>query len=420
MIKGRNFRGWMSIAGATASIFALGAAMYSFGVFLPWLCKEFDWTRGQVSIGMSVLVMLASLLAPAAGFFVEKFGPRRAITGGNIVIVLAFVSLAYQQALWQFYFAYSAIGIGTAFAALVAGSTLATNWFTRKAPLAISILTAASGIGGLVLVPIIGLLIGRIGWRDTYLFLSAVIFAFGVLVPLVIVKNRPEDVGTSRERMDSATENTFSQNDRVAQAHPPDDVTLHAALRTREFWLLTALRSIAIFVFVFFTAHQAVYLTDQGLSMKIAAFTLGVLPGASVIGTLAVGFLALKTSLKWLGIVSTAAMFASTIIAPLIRSAPMAFVFSVLFGCGYGAVLVCNVSLIPLYFGKRHFSKILGVSIFLSIFGMLGAPVGGFLFDAQGTYFTALIIMSAITALGLICIISIRSHKALPLKLAQK
>jgi MFS transporter, OFA family, oxalate/formate antiporter len=117
---------------------------------------------------------------------------------------------------------------------------------------------------------------------------------FGAIVPVLIVRNRPEDPETRREDRDGAVPGEGSPVEHPAAA----DVTLSAALRTPAFWLLTIFSCTALFVFMFFTAHQIAYLTGHGLSGEMAALTVGALSGATIIGTIAIGVLSLKFSLR--------------------------------------------------------------------------------------------------------------------------
>jgi len=39
------------------------------------------------------------------------------------------------------------------------------------------------------------ILINHVGWRQTYLVFSAVILVLGVIIPSIIIRNRPEDLG---------------------------------------------------------------------------------------------------------------------------------------------------------------------------------------------------------------------------------
>ena len=233
-----GFRGWLSVAGAGIAFFVQsGAAVYSFGAFLPRLCSEYNWTRGDVSIALSICMMLGTLSAPVAGFLVARFGPGKAIVAGNLLIALAFLGVAFQSALWQFYTAYAVVGLGAGLAGIIAGSTVASSWFVRKAPLAMSVVTGSGGVGGLALVPIVTALINGYGVRHTYLVLFALMFVFGAVVPILIVRSRPEDSETPRQ----AVQNVSGEDSPMEQAQYPasQDVTLVAALRTRFFWLIT-------------------------------------------------------------------------------------------------------------------------------------------------------------------------------------
>lgn len=160
---------------------------------------------------------------------------------------------------------------------------------------------------------------------------------------------------------------------------------------------------------MFFTAHLIAYLTGLGLSSEMAAVTLGLLSGSTVVGTIAVGVLSLKYNLRKLAILASGTIMVATILACMIRSAPLAFLFSILFGVGFGAVLVCFMSLLSTHFGRAHFSKIFGVAALFSILGTLGAPVGGFLFDTTGSYVLPLTITAVIASLGMVCIIAARA-----------
>ena len=57
-----RFFGWKALAAAAAMYFALtGLLLYSFPVFLPFLCKTFGWTRASVSWANS-LALVVSLI----------------------------------------------------------------------------------------------------------------------------------------------------------------------------------------------------------------------------------------------------------------------------------------------------------------------------------------------------------------------
>ncbi len=53
--------------------------IYSFGVFVGPLEREFGWTRGQISLAATVIVFVSVLTQPLQGALVDRFGVRRVV-----------------------------------------------------------------------------------------------------------------------------------------------------------------------------------------------------------------------------------------------------------------------------------------------------------------------------------------------------
>ncbi len=169
----KGFYGWISLS-VSALVGAVGAGgmVYSFGAFLPSICRDLGWSRGLASgaIGLSMILMCIS--APLVGAFISKRGPRQAFVAGNTMGAAGLMVLSVQQEVWQLYAGYGLIGLGVGLGGMIAATTIANNWFRKKATLAMGIVMAASGAGGIFMVPGIMAGIGRYGWRPTYMILS--------------------------------------------------------------------------------------------------------------------------------------------------------------------------------------------------------------------------------------------------------
>jgi MFS family permease len=75
-----------------------------------------------------------------------------------------------------------------------------------------------------------------------------------------------------------------------------------------------------------------------------------------------------------------------------------------------GATFVAFMSIIPLYFGKTHYPKIIGYSMpFLTIIGSLGSPLTGWIRDTTGSYMLAWKLAILVLVIGLISIVLARS-----------
>ncbi len=388
-----GFYGWIVLAAAgVLGIVGGGGMFYSFGAFLPSICKEFGWSRGLVSGALAMFIIIVSLSAPAVGFFVSKYGPRMALVVGNTVGVAGLLLLAVHKQIWQFYTAYGVlIGLGVGLGGFIAVTALANNWFRKKAPLAMGIVVGAIGFGGIVMIPVIVYMIENMGWRRAYMVLAGLVFLFAVVIPGLLIRNKPEDLG---QRPDGALLSEASQVDGTPQAAghaTPADFSVKEALRTRALWLLVIANTSIIFLLTILMAHQVAFLQGIGISAAVAGMLLGLISGTSTLGNLLMGFLALKFNLKNLSLAGFFLMFLSAVLLIFTASLPMAVAYTVLFGFGYGMSWIGITSFVAAYFGPKNYPQIYGNVMIFSAIGNFGAPLAGIIFDMMKSYHIAFI-----------------------------
>lgn len=405
-----GFYGWISLtATALVSFFVGGAIFYSFGTFLPSICKEFGWSRGLVSGAYSISMVLMSLSSFLAGFFIGKHGPRKATIIGCTMSASGLLLLAFHSKVWQLYVGYGVlIGLGNGLGWLIAPPTIANNWFRKKVPFTMGIIIAAAGFGGIVLTPVIMAMINHIGWRSTYLVLFVLILVFAVVIPGIFIRNKPEDMGQVPDGVASTEHDKTGTAPKTKQYVTPVDFTVKEAMGTGTLWLLIIIFTMVVFLLTMFMAHQVAFLEDIGITTGIAAVTLGLISGIAALGNLLIGFLALKFNLKKLAIMSLALILLGMILLLLTRSLPMAFTYTIIFGFGYGGSFVAVMSLLSSYFGRKDYPKIVGAMMVFSIIGNAGAPIAGAIYDVTKSYTIAFTIALIAAAIGLLCMILVR------------
>ena len=404
-----KFFGWKALAAAAAMYFALtGLLLYSFPVFLPFLCNAFGWTRASVSWANSLALVVQGLASPFAGMYVTRYGAKKALAAGGLLCVLCFVVASFHTQLWQLYLAYAVLfGLGGSLCGMLAMTTIVNNWFVKKRPLALSILLTAGGLGGLVMVSRIMAMINRFGWRNAYLLLAAMIFVLLVVLPSFLVVNKPEDLGQVPDGIQA--EKKDSSPDKQNLYGTPVDFTAAEAIRTPTFWHLTILATTFFIGIQGFMLHQVAFLLDINISSAVAATAYSLFVGVSAVGRLGMGFLGIRYPSRPLAIMAMLLLILGMAIILWAKTLPVILLYNVLIGLGLGGTYVAIMNLIPLYFGKTHYPQIVGFALpFSTVLGSLGSPVTGWIRDSTGSYQSAWELAIVILAIGLVSLILAR------------
>src|ERR1700719_2146820 len=98
------------LLGAAFLTFAVGAAcMHSYTVFLIAFIEAFGWSRAESSIAYSVSQLISGATSPAVGILVDRFGPRRLVLIGGVLLAAGLVASSFANALWQVILLYGVV-----------------------------------------------------------------------------------------------------------------------------------------------------------------------------------------------------------------------------------------------------------------------------------------------------------------------
>jgi MFS family permease len=93
----------------------------------------------------------------------------------------------------------------------------------------------------------------------------------------------------------------------------------------------------------------------------------------------------------------------------LAKTLPIIIAYNALIGLGVGGTYVAIMNLIPLYFGKTDYPKIIAFALpFSTIIGRVGSPLAGWIRDVSGSYKSAWELAILILAIGLVSLILAR------------
>ena len=402
------FYGW-KLTGLALFVIALasGPVWSGVGVWVKALEMHFGWSRAQLTGAFSLAQLEGSIFGPFLGYLIDRFGPRRMVFTGIVIMGFGFVLFSLTNNLLTFYVSYGLIMLGTAAGSWLPLMTVVNRWFIRKRGLAMAVAAEGSPLGGLLLLPLLAWSVtpGHLGWSTTALWIGILFLALAFPISRLI-RERPEDY---QERPDGDPSPKAS-NIRVelSQITPKvpgigdqPDFTANQALHTNAFWLITFGHAFSSLLFATMTVHLVPMLTDRGLSLQSSANVFSVMMGVAAVFQLIGGYVGdrieTRIALAIFGFVQAVGFT----IAVFAQSMPTAILFAVLFGAGFGGRNPLTVAIRAEYFGPTAFATITGISSAPMYLFMLAAPLfAAFMFDSQGSYMIAWLILGSLGAMS--------------------
>ena len=127
---------------------------------------------------------------------------------------------------------------------------------------------------------------------------------------------------------------------------------------------------------------------DHGVSAMAAATVLSAAGLASLSGRIICGLMADRVGAKRVLLAGLALQALAMSLYLVTRELSHFYAVALVFGFAYGGVMPLYAILVREYFGARIMGTIFGAAGFASTLGMaLGPLVGGWLYDAFGSYF---------------------------------
>jgi sugar phosphate permease len=369
---------------AFLSLFALvGFAFYGLPFFFDFMTKEYGWSRTVVTSGNAVgKLLVGPLFGFIAGWLIDKYGPRRLMMLGVLMMGTALVGLSFADSLGLFYIFYIFNALGYVFGGPLPCQVLISRWFEKNRGKAMGIAYLGIGTGG-ALVPLIASSLEKnYGWHNS-------LAALGILVVLIAFP------------MVFFIKGASTKVSSLGKAEP--SVPVKSILTNKNFYLLGIGSMCAIGVVGGINQHLKLYLRDLNFSQSEAAHVISLVLLSSLAGRLLMGWLADLIQRKYVMILIYL-IVASVIPLLLVPDFPgRIYIFAVIFGIGLGG----DYMIIPLMagdlFGVRTLGRTMGIILVAdgvaeSLFPMLL----GALYDVTKSYslgFTILICVALTGAL---------------------
>lgn len=380
-----SFAGWLAALSAFIAGFVVFGVMYSFGVFFSPIEAEFHATRTATSVFFAITGMLFYFFGSVTGRLSDRFGPRRIVTAGAVIMGAGLLLTAAAPRMWTGYLAYG-VGAGVG-ASCVYIPTLALvgGWFIRHRTTALGLAAAGTGCGTLLMPPVAAVLIQAYGWRTAY-----ALFGAGSFVLLLLCAR-------------------LSRSPPLAQAG--QTTRLRDVVWSRPFALLYASWVLATTGLVASMVFLPPFARATGVSPVAASALISIIGGTSILGRGGIGFIGRKAGSVRLYKLSVLVMAASYLLWLPSTGYGWLVAFAATLGFGYGVRIALTPVVLIEFFGLGNLGAVLGAFLTASsISAVCGPLVAGLIIDQTDNYQSGIAFALVMGVLGFIAVAPLRQR----------
>ncbi len=404
---------WIVVAAFFISAYANGVVTFSFTAVLEPIIKEFKWSYARTSFAASIRGFETSLLGPLIGILFDRFGPRRLIFIGGILIGLGLFLLSRTNSIIVFYIAFFLMTTGQGACTGFILTTAVGNWFRRRISLVAGITLCGGAVGGL-LVPLVTKLIDIYEWRDAMVIIGSA--ALCIILPLsLIIRHKPEHYGLLPDG-DEAIE-PLTPEIPAAEQKPETGPGIKQVLSSRAFWHISLGFMCHLLALSSVLTHIMPYLGSIDIPRSSASFVASAIPIVSIVGRISFGWLGEKSNKKLLVAVGYILTLLGLLVLAYIDTLGewSMILFIILLSLGYGGPIPVAIAMLLEHFGRARFSTVVGTSMGVLMIGnILGPPLAGWVYDTYDSYRGAWIIFCVVTAVGMMALLTTPKPKSTP------
>jgi len=356
------------VCGGIALTIALGVR-HNFGLYLQPMTLDLGWNRQTFALAIAIQNLVYGLAQPFTGMIADKFGAARVLIAGTVFYAIGLVLMSLSTTGWEF-------GLS---AGLLVGAGLSCSGFSivfgvvgrafpaEKRTAALGVAGAAGSFGQFVMLPYGQTLISHLGWQQALLVLAATVLLIAPLSAALV-------------------ENKKAQAQEFHKQSIPE--ALREALGHRGFMLLCSGYLVCGFQVMFISVHFPAYLIDQHMTPETGMTALALIGLFNIFGSYSWGWLGGRYTKKYL--LSTLYLTRAAAIAVFIAlpiTPVSVFLFSATIGFLWLGTVPLTNGLIAHIFGVKYLSTLGGIAfLFHQVGSFLGVGIGGYLFDATGSY----------------------------------
>lgn len=379
--------GWIvAVACCLISALGTGLLMNSLGTFIKPVSAAMGFDRGKFSLAVSLLSLIGVFVFPYWGKLMQKVSIRKLIIIAAVVIGGSLYAISFCTKLWQFYALHILIGLFNGGVATLPVSTLVSRWFVSKKGTAMGIATCGSGLGSMILVPLVSKVTVAVSWQAAYRFLGVMFICVALFAAVLFIRDKPSDKGLEAYRIADAGSAKGVSGGKIGRTW--DGLTKSEALKTACMKYFSAGIVLTGILYSGMISHIYAYLTDISFPASQASSIISISMFVLLCGKFILGMIFDRFGTKT-GIYLSYGCFSLAFVCLIAAASTSAFAYAYCLFGGFGvSVSAVGIAYITDYFfGPKEYSMIFGlVSSMLLIGTTIGTTLSGFFYDTFGTY----------------------------------
>lgn len=359
----------------------LGAGLIGiYGFFVAPLSQEFGVGAAVLNIGPVALLLVPGFVAPIVGRFADRVPIRRLMLTGVTFAMFWLYMLSEAPQLWMAGVGFVLVVVGLTMYGPVVVNGLMVKVFPGREARALAIAAMGISFASAILPPVTGLLLDVFTWRMTLKVLALSLLLILWFVIWFGVPSSGLAAGATRAQ--------------------PLGKEMY---RNPAFWLVGFCVALAFNGAVVLTVCYPTHFDSLGFSVTQAGWFLAVGGMAGLAGKSLVAWLgdAAKQHAKWLAIFLLGMQMSGLLLLVEASSQSAVVVAMLLAGFGGGAFIPMHPYLNSQYFDAEVIGQVNGAQMPLFLpFGIIGAPLAGYVFDQTGSYGSVLAAIAVVMVIA--------------------
>lgn len=359
--------------------------------FLAVLPDALNVGPGQLTTALAFSVWIVAILVPISGRMMDRFGVRRIVIPGAILLGVTFLLLSRMTQFWHFFALQLLLSIPASMHCSVGYAKIVASWFDVRRGTVLGLCVAlGAGVGQTLMPKFSDYLIRAYGWQGGYLGMAAIVLLIGLPAIIFLARTPAQGAKAVKNR---------------EPARVLEGLSRAEALRTPAFYL--------VFFAIMFGSMSLLgtlqvakpMLLERGLANSLAVTVSSFAFAGVILGELSSGIVVDRLNTPRVVLPYFISALVGLLIVHTVTDPTVLCAGGLLMGLGLGGEIGQNAYLISRYFGLRNFGAIYGLTFAASNLGIgVGVMAMGWVKQLSGSFEPMRYVFGVTMAISVVCI----------------